>query len=202
MGKSKQEQISEFSLEGRFLSFVVEDGYKIKRLRLATATGEYAVKLSKESRASVGHTLKPGDWIQVTGEQKLDLTTGNLKLKAARIQQTAPKLSVAAPVNPRAIAPKSSVLVCQKSDCLKRGGKAVCHALQSALSDRGLADQVEIKGTGCLKQCKAGPNIVFMPNKTRYSRVNAQDIPVLVDEHFPGATRLEKPEQHLVHSHG
>ena len=61
-------------------------------------------------------------------------------------------------------------MVCQKSDCMKRGGKAVCQALEAALSDRGLEDQVTIKGTGCMKNCKAGPNLV-MPDKTRYSRI-------------------------------
>jgi (2Fe-2S) ferredoxin len=50
------------------------------------------------------------------------------------------------------------------------------------LSDRDLT-QVTIKGTGCMKQCKAGPNIV-MPDKTRYSRIRPQDIPNLVDKHF------------------
>lgn len=49
----------------------------------------------------------------------------------------------------------ATILMCQKSDCMKRGGKAVCQALQETLSDRGLQNQVTIKGTGCMKQCKA-----------------------------------------------
>jgi (2Fe-2S) ferredoxin len=56
--------------------------------------------------------------------------------------------------------------------------------LQAALGDRGLENEVEIKATGCLKQCKAGPNLVVMPDKTRYSRVQAEEIPELIDKHF------------------
>jgi (2Fe-2S) ferredoxin len=79
----------------------------------------------------------------------------------------------------------ATILVCQKSDCLKRGGKAVCHALEAALTDRNLTDQVTLRGTGCMKQCKAGPHVVFMPEKARYSRVAARDVAALVDEQFP-----------------
>jgi len=32
---------------------------------------------------------------------------------------------------------------------MKRGGKAVCQALEAALSAHGLEDKVAIKGTGC-----------------------------------------------------
>lgn len=78
----KHKQISEFSLEGRFLSFILEDGYKIKRLRLATAEGELCIKLSKEARASVGGVLTPGSWIEVLGERSVDFATEEIKYKA------------------------------------------------------------------------------------------------------------------------
>jgi (2Fe-2S) ferredoxin len=70
---------------------------------------------------------------------------------------------------------------------MKRGGTAVCHAIEAALSDRGLSNQVAIKGTGCLKQCKAGPNLV-MPDKTRYSRIQADEIPHVLDKHFTASS--------------
>ena len=56
--------------------------------------------------------------------------------------------------------------------------------MQAALEIRGLSEQVSIKGTGCLKDCKAGPNIVMMPDKKRYTRVEATQIPALIDKHF------------------
>ena len=58
---------------------------------------------------------------------------------------------------------------------MKRGGKALCKALATTISDRGLEEQVTIKATGCMKKCKSGPNLV-MPDKTRYSRIQAGQV--------------------------
>jgi len=191
MGK-RYKHVSAFSLEGRFLNFELEDGYKIKRLNLATADGQVCIKLSKEARASVRGVLTPGDWIWVFGEQSIDPNTEEVKYKAFLIKQAAPgqtpPLTAAAPAQeepkPKA-KPQATILVCQKSDCMKRGGKAVCQRLQQELSDRGLTDQVAIKGVGCMKDCKAGPNIVVMPGKARYSKINATEVPEVLDRHFP-----------------
>lgn len=198
----KYKQISTFSLQGQFLSFELEDGYKIKRLNLATAEGEYCIKLSKEARASVHGVLTPGDWITVFGERSVG-DDEVVKYKAYLIQHTgqtatAPTPTALTPTEPPVSSakakPKATILVCQKSDCMKRGGKAVCQALEQALSDRGLTDQVTIKGSGCMKQCKAAPNLVVMPAKARYSRVTAADVADLIDEHFPQQTRQPCPE--------
>lgn len=181
---SKTERRSTLRLEGRCLSLVFEEG-KPKRLRLLTADREHTVKLSKEARTSIGAELVPGAWIQVWGEPKASHKPDQVTFKANKVRLAAPgkteEFSAVTESKPTASA---KILVCQKSDCMKRGGKAVCQALEAALSDRHLAD-VKIQGTGCMKHCKAGPNIVFMPDKTRYSRVSAQDVDALVDEHLP-----------------
>lgn len=191
MGK-KGKQVSAFSFEGRFLNFELEDGYKIKRLNLTTAEGEVCIKLSKEARASVRGVLTPGDWIWVFGERCTDPDTEAVKYKAFLIKQADPGHTpplTAAPAEPAKSAskakPQATILVCQKSDCMKRGGKAVCQRLQQELSDRGLENQVAIKGVGCMKDCKAGPNLVVMPGKARYSRIEATEIPEVLDRHFP-----------------
>ena len=193
----KHAQVSEFSIEGRFLGFVIEDGYKLKRLRLGTAEGEQSIKLSKELRARLRWDLTPGDWFQVLGESKVDLKTGEVKLKADRMVRIVPKQAETETPPAKEVArssnvspppkTKASILVCQKSDCMKRGGTGVCKALEEGLRDRGLSGNVTIKGTGCMKHCKAGPNIV-MPDKTRYSRIDAEDIPAIIEKHFPAET--------------
>lgn len=187
-------EVSAFSLEGKFLGFEFEDGYKRKYLRLETSEGEYCIKLAKYLRSSFQLDLQAGEWVQIFGEKKLNPKKGALKLKAERVlciahrQTTTP---VPPPTQPSKA--KASILVCQKSDCMKRGGRGVCQALQAALGDRGLENEVTIKGTGCLKQCKAGPNIVMMPDKTRYTRVQAEQIPELIDKHF-AATKVDEQE--------
>ncbi|MEG3846593.1 (2Fe-2S) ferredoxin domain-containing protein [Microcoleus sp. herbarium19] len=209
-------QVSEFSLEGEILSLIVEDGYKLKYLRIGSDLGiEFLVKLCKELRASLPSVLTPGLRVQVAGEKQLNLKNGKLKLKAYSLKlsgskhdrtqeavgatnapvslvtspgATIGKTEVSSPAAAQTVkAPaktQTKILVCQKSDCQKRGGKAVCKALENALNSRGLEGQVTVQGTGCLKQCKAGPNIVVMPDKTRYSRIAPAEIPAIVDKHF------------------
>ena len=209
-------QVSEFSLEGEILSLIIEDGYKLKYLRICSDHGiEFLVKLCKELRESLSSVLTPGLRVLVTGEKQLNSKNGKLKLKAYSLKlsgsnndQASQPLELAnAPVafvtSPRAIdnnsisshataaqivkAPaktKTKILVCQKSDCQKRGGAAICKALENALNARGLEGEVTVQGTGCLKQCKAGPNIVLMPDKTRYSRIVPAEIPAIIDKHF------------------
>lgn len=211
---TSSKQVSEFSLEGEILSLIIEDGYKLKYLRICSDLGiEFLVKLCKELRASLPSVLTPGLRVQVAGEKQLNLKNGKLKLKAYSLKlcsnsDRTPQLldltnaPVALVTSPRAIdkievisptaaqtvkAPaktQTQILVCQKSDCQKRGGAAVCKALENALNSRGLEGQVTVRGTGCLKQCKAGPNIVVMPDKTRYSRIAPAEIPAIIDKHF------------------
>jgi (2Fe-2S) ferredoxin len=183
MSKFRSKDVSAFSIQGRFLSFEFEDGY-MKYLRLATSEGECCIKLCKELRSSFELRLIPGDWLQILGEKKLNRKTGKVKLKAERvIPATASNEQINVQPKNKQAKTKASILVCQKSSCMKRGGTEVCHALEAALSDRGLENQVAIKGTGCLKQCKAGPNLV-MPDKTRYTQIQAAKIPEVIDRHF------------------
>lgn len=179
-------EVSAFSLEGKFLRFELEDGYKRKYLQIGTLEGEYRVKLPKYLRSPMELNLNPGDIVQIFGERKFDYKKNSLKLKAERaivIDRQPPAMTPATPVKQRTKA-KASILVCQKSDCVKRGANGVCKALQASLSDRGLENEVEIKATGCLKQCKAGPNVVVMPDKTRYTRVQTKQVAELIDKHF------------------
>ena len=203
MSKSYITEVSEFCLEGKFLDFVIKDGYKLKGLRLETASGECYIKLAKHLRAAFDLRLPPGTWLQVTGEKKFDLKTKELKLKAQQVMAArtldkdaeigrladtdkkvtaSPNHSITPAIN-NAKPKKATILICQKSDCIKRGGKEVCQALEAALSARGLESEVTIKGTGCMKDCKAGPNLV-MPDKTRYSRIKATQVPALMDKYF------------------
>lgn len=196
MSKSDRHQ-TEFVLEGRFLGFAAKDSYKLKYLRLAANASEYFIKIPKELRLTLYRTLAAGDWVYVSGYQSFCPKKGTVKFKAYDIRPiaapsmasestgTAP-IAVLPPVE-RNTAKKTNILVCQKSDCCKRGGRALVAALQAELDDRGMSDQVAIKGTGCMKHCKAGPNLV-MPDKTRYSRIQADDVSALLDKHFPAPT--------------
>ncbi|MEA5618754.1 (2Fe-2S) ferredoxin domain-containing protein [Cronbergia sp. UHCC 0137] len=181
-------ELAEFCLEGRFLDFVIKDGYKLKGLLLGTADGECYVKLAKHLQFTFDLNLPRGTWLQVVGTKKYDSKKDKVTLKAERVM-AARSQKQDIQVKP---AKTQTILVCQKSDCMKRGGKALCQALEGALSDRSLQDTVTIKGTGCMKNCKAGPNLV-MPDKTRYSRIQAHQIPTLIDKHISSNVTVNTP---------
>ncbi|MEH1975912.1 MAG: (2Fe-2S) ferredoxin domain-containing protein [Nostoc sp.] len=205
MGASHSMEVSEFCLEGRFINFVIKDGYKLKGIMLGTHEGESYIKLAKHLRAAFDLRLPPGTWLQVVGYKKHDLKDGTVTLKAERVMAARSEIGRVEKIAPVQEPPsidnvkvkpaktKATILVCQKSDCMKRGGKGVCQALEAALSDRGLEDQVTIKGTGCMKNCKAGPNLV-MPDKTRHSRIQAAQIPALMNQHFGDKSLSAQPE--------
>lgn len=207
MGKSHRKETSEFCLEGRFLDFVIKDGYKLKGLLLSTSEGDRYIKLAKHLRDAFDLRLPPGTWLQIVGEKKYDKKTGEVKLKAERVMASSAeveKREEALPIpteNKKEKSAKSAkgntILVCQKSSCMKRGGTKLCQSLAASISERGLEDQVDIKGTGCMKKCKAGPNLI-MPDKTRYSKIQAEQVSTLMDKHFGPKEQVEIPISEVI----
>ena len=185
--------VSEFTIVGQLLDFVIKDGYKIKYLRITVSDREYWVKLSKEVRSSLDTSIKPGCWLEISGTQKLKRKTGTLKLKAEDVNLIpAPNQQNSTVTIPQAKPKKAKILVCGKSSCRKRGAKAVCEALESSLKACGLGDEIKIKETGCLKKCKQGPNLIMMPDKARYTQVRPKEIPTLVSKHYSNSHNGEE----------
>lgn len=183
MGRSKTK--TNFQLAGRVLNVEVSDKGKRKRLNLLNDGGTHTIKLSSDLRKE-SPVLQPGDWVQVSGTEKRNLKKGKVKRKATEIllqpvQNNEPQPQPQAPEPER---PCGKILVCQKSKCRKRGGHDVCRALENTLEHLGLHDSIEVQPTGCLKRCKSAPNLVVLPNKTRHSNIQPQDIPALVEQHF------------------
>ncbi|WP_240038741.1 MULTISPECIES: (2Fe-2S) ferredoxin domain-containing protein [Okeania] len=142
---------------------------ELKALKIIPDFSNNAITPCKNHNVGLVETLSS----QVK-EQKLSETEHTCSKSPQKITGT----------NSKCAAKKAQILVCQKSDCQKRGAGKVCKALSEVLSDRGLQDHVTIKKTGCLKKCKAGPNLVIMPNKARYSRISSSEIPDVIEKHF------------------
>lgn len=174
---------SGFCVVGQFLGYELK-GHKIYRVHLRQGQDEYRLKLSGGARddllrAALDGNLQIGDWMQVSGLQELDRKKG-LKLKAhslARCDSPKKKSKSSAPSKSQS----TKVLVCQKSSCCKRGGKAVMKQLQKVVSDRQLDDQVAIKGTGCMGKCSKGPVMVI--DKTHYRQVSAKKVASMIEHH-------------------
>lgn len=178
-----------FACTGQLLDFIVEGKFKVKSLRVAASEREYWIKLSKKARKTLDKAIVPGCWLEITGRKKTCKKTGQLKFKADSVRRVAAPSASEGPLfvppanTAKAKAVKTKILLCQKSDCAKRGGKEVCRAIAGYLRDYGLDDLVEVKMTGCLKQCKKGPNLVVMPDKAHYTKIAPQEIPALLDKH-------------------
>lgn len=109
--------------------------------------------------------------------------------KSYYLLPTLPQLEINPPPNNLSEQSSNSVkpgkiLICEKSDCKKRGANKVCRAIADLLADYNLTEQVTIEKTGCLKQCKSGPNLIIKSDKARYHQVKVQDIPQIMTKHF------------------
>ncbi|WP_299489283.1 (2Fe-2S) ferredoxin domain-containing protein [Acaryochloris sp. IP29b_bin.137] len=186
MGKHIEK--TNFTLSGRFLTYILSKGCNVKGIRLATAQGEQYIKLSKSLRPACSDILQPGTWIQVQGCQKVNTKTGKIKLKAKAIMPALPGSAVnniAQPSHERVEdVQKGKIRICQKSSCRKRGSKQVLSALNSALQSSGQDKDIQLQAMGCIGKCKAGPNLVVLPDKARYTKVKPKNITQILRQHF------------------
>ena len=178
--------VSEFTIVGKLEDFVVSKSDRPKYLQLSTEEEEYSIKVAKDRQNVLSQHLQPGCWLKVTGMRKYELHKGKVKYKAYRIELLSEQVSEH-PTSDTAIKSnnsKAKVLFCQGSSCWKKGGKTACALLRTQLQGQSMTEVVEIKTTGCLKQCKQGPNLVIMPGRIRCTRVNPGQISALIKKHL------------------
>ncbi|MFN6558217.1 MAG: (2Fe-2S) ferredoxin domain-containing protein [Nostoc sp. ChiSLP01] len=178
MGK-KYFTLSELKLEGQFLGFVGAEPKKYKYLQLAVSDGTMEIKLPKELRRSLSLLLVPGEEIRVFAYSELDSHTGEIQIKACQVTPIG-----TCPIQNLALPPKAKIMVCQKSGCLKRGGKGLLSELEKTLCDRGLLDKVTIEHTSCQKCCSSAPNCVLQLGKKKYKNIHPEAIASLLETHL------------------
>ncbi len=176
-----QPLVTQFAIAGELESWTTKSNGCVKYLQLVTEDGDYGIEVAKELRRKLQIELESGCWLQVSGMRKYELHKDRVKYKAYDIELLRPSAKT---LSTKKTATKAKILICQKSTCWQRGGKAICKSLKQELSDRGISDSVKITKVGCLKQCKQAPNLVMMPDKVRYSRVCPTQVPNLVKKHF------------------
>ncbi|MGK7931402.1 MAG: (2Fe-2S) ferredoxin domain-containing protein [Microcystaceae cyanobacterium] len=186
---SNKWQESTVSITGQLIGFILKDGYKLKYLRMNISEREYWFKVPKELRQSFDPAIQSGCFLEIQGMARTHRKNGKLELTADSVAI----ISQAQAENPSTLPSakkgkkgknKGKILICQKSDCWKRGGKKICAKLQQELSDRGLGETVTVQKTGCLKKCKKGPNIVVLPEKAHYPLFKTQEVGSVVEKHF------------------
>ena len=169
--------VSEFTIIGKLEDCITNSKGRIKYLYLSTPEADYTIEVGSH----IGKHLPEHCWLKVTGMRKYEIHKDRVKYKAYKIEL----LPAQKETTPKAIATekiKAKVLVCQGSSCRKNGGQ-ICRLLRDRLQAEDMTDRVEIKTTGCLKQCKQAPNLIIMPGGIRYSRVQPQQVS-LVAKHL------------------
>ncbi len=144
---------------------------------------------------------KVGSPIALPIASPMAASTNSLLLSSPQVSLPQPP-SISIPVanaakSPEVTKPPACILVCGKSSCQKRGAGAVIASLEEAVVDQGLASQVKIKTTGCLKKCKQGANVVFLTDKASYTAVKPIQVSSLLTKHFP--LESQPSEQHSGH---
>jgi NADH-quinone oxidoreductase subunit F len=77
---------------------------------------------------------------------------------------------------------RANVLLCGGTGCEASGSRSTFEILLQELERRGLTSEVEAIHTGCRGFCAMGPVMIIYPDGIFYCQVNAEDIPLLVEE--------------------
>ena len=178
-----QPLVSEFTIVGRLEDFVISSKGRVKYLSLSTPEEDYAIAVAK-SPQNFSQNIKPGCCLRVTGMRKNKLHQAEVEYKAYTIELLAePAISDRAIATDKTNKSKAKILICQGSSCSKKGSRTICQLLQTELKVRGITSEIEIKTTGCMKQCKQAPNLI-MPGRNSYSRVHSHQVSKLVSKHL------------------
>ncbi|MGB7414568.1 MAG: (2Fe-2S) ferredoxin domain-containing protein [Thermosynechococcaceae cyanobacterium] len=180
MDRSQFTDISSFTLQGRLLRQYGKHPQKPKALQIETSKGKYRVEIPAKLRKQGCQNLVLGEWVWITGTLK----PKRCRLEAVEVRTISPDVSPSILYSPEpshsAVARPQKILICQESDCVKRGAKGVKKAMEALLCDRNLTGTIQIKKTGCIGHCKKGPNVIVMPGKKRYHNVKSSDAPTLL----------------------
>lgn len=87
---------------------------------------------------------------------------------------------------------RSHVLICAGTGCTSSGSAQVAQALEQALEEKGLKEEIKVVKTGCFGLCALGPIMIVYPEGTFYSRVTPEFIPEIVEEHLIKGRPVEK----------
>ena len=87
---------------------------------------------------------------------------------------------------------RMQALICGGTGCTSAGSMKVKEALEEQIAVKGLQEEVKVVQTGCFGLCSLGPVMIVYPDGTFYSKVKAEDIPEIVEEHFLKGRPVER----------
>ncbi len=79
---------------------------------------------------------------------------------------------------------RAHVLICGGTGCTSSGSLDIQTAFEENIEKNGLSEEVKVVQTGCFGLCALGPVVIVYPDGTFYSRVTAEDVKEIVEEHL------------------
>ncbi|MBQ7798961.1 MAG: NADH-quinone oxidoreductase subunit NuoF [Oscillospiraceae bacterium] len=79
---------------------------------------------------------------------------------------------------------RAHVLICGSTGCTSSGSLDIQKAFAENIEKNGLTEEVKVVQTGCFGLCALGPVVIVYPDGTFYSRVTAEDVKEIVEEHL------------------
>lgn len=79
---------------------------------------------------------------------------------------------------------RSHVMVCCGTGCTSSESPKIIDAFEKQLKLADLDKEVKVVRTGCFGLCAIGPIVMIFPEGACYSRVTAEDVPEIVQEHL------------------
>ena len=83
-------------------------------------------------------------------------------------------------------------LICGGTACTSSGSAEIHEALHREIAAQGLEDEIKVVQTGCFGLCALGPIMIIYPEGVFYSKVTADDVPEIVEEHFLKGRPVER----------
>ena len=81
-------------------------------------------------------------------------------------------------------------MLCSGTGCVAGGSYRIKDALEEEICKHGIQNEVSVVITGCNGFCGQGPLMAVQPDGIFYGWLKQEDIPFLVEEHFPRGGRL------------
>lgn len=168
------------------LSLSLEPGEQIRVSGVSKSELSTAEDFNKKNFSMSSHQAAREDFITPTIKLKAH---GVKRISSGSIQNVSLQqpINIDLQVTPNSeisAYPKAKIIVCQKSGCLKRGGKGQLLELQKMLRDYGLQDRVTIDySSKCLKCCKSAPNYILQIGNKEYKNIHPQAIASLLENY-------------------
>ncbi|MBN1346370.1 MAG: NADH-quinone oxidoreductase subunit NuoF [Phycisphaerae bacterium] len=93
--------------------------------------------------------------------------------------------------NPR-IARKACAVVCDGPGCNAAGSQEIGAAFRRAIDRAGCPDKLDVRLTGCLGLCEAGPVVLILPDGIFYRQVSPSDVEDIVSHTVNGTGPVQR----------